>query len=270
MSRPVTALFVVSSLLFARPAGADDIVSLHQDNYFLTGFSRKHQSKFQVSLKIDLYPNEGHHSVHFAYSQRSRWNVYDRSQPFAENNYAPELFYTYWHRLPRHEPGAGCSFFRARAGAQHESNGESYPESRGWNRVYASARYGCYGEGGERYVLADLRLWAPPFGTKGNPNIAEYYGYGDLTLSAGSDGTERWYDAFDLTVQARKGTRDWGTGSVEVDARWKPPIEVLRRFTPFLAAQLFHGHGETLLRYDEVVTAFRVGVGFAERSTRAR
>lgn len=249
---------------------AFDLLTLYNDNYFVTGFTKKHQAKFQFSVKFDLWPNEGHHAVHFAYSQVARWNVYERSAPFAENNYSPELFYTFYHSLPRFEPEPGCGFARERLGAQHESNGESGNTSRGWNRIYASTRFACYQQDRRHYALADLKVWAPPFATDGNSDITKYYGYGELSLSAGRDGASGWINDFDFTVRMRKGTRDWGTGSVELDLHWTPPYPDAWRFTPRLVAQLFQGQGETLALYNEVVTAFRIGIGFADRSSRAR
>lgn len=253
-----------------RKRAAFDLLSLYKDNYFLTGFASKHQAKFQFSVKFDLWPNEGHHALHFGYTQKARWNVYDPSAPFAENNYAPGLFYTFHHHVPRFEPPPGCAFFRERLGVEHESNGEGGADSRGWNRVYGSSRFACYDQAGEGYVLADLEVWAPPFGVGANRDLTKFIGFGELALSAGRDGAQGWTNDVDLTVRLRKGTRDWGSGSLQVDGRWTPPYPAGWRFTPRLVVQLFHGHGETLLLYDEVVTAFRVGIGFSDRSTRSR
>lgn len=225
--------------------------------------------KFQFSAKFDVWPNEGRHAVYFAFTERVRWELYKPSSPIPEQNLSPELFYTFYHHAKRYEPEPGCAFFRERAGVQHESNGEGDETSRGWNRLFVSSRFACYSE--ERFFgLAELKAWAPPVFIRSNPDISRFYGYGELTMSFGHDGTSGWPGEFDLTTTLRKGTRDWGTGSVELDAQYGPPLGEHFRFTPKLYVQLFHGFGETLLRYDEVVTAFRVGISFSDRATRAR
>lgn len=247
-----------------------DLLSLYQDNYFLTGFggATSNQVKFQFSAKFDLWPNRGHHGVFFAFTEKSRWYLYDKSAPFAENNFLPELFYTYFHHEGRYDPPPRCAFFHERAGIVHESNGEDVG-SRGWNRVYAESRFACYGET-SRYFITALKIWAPAIGIQDNPDIHKYLGYGELSFSIGRDGWSGWLNDMDLTVHLRKGTRDWGTGSVEVDARYRPPYGTSFRFTPHVYAQLFQGFGETLLRYDQTVTAFRIGIGFSDRSSRSK
>ena len=248
-----------------------DLLSLYQDNYFLTGFggATSNQVKFQFSAKFDLWPNRGHHGVFFAFTEKSRWYLYDRSAPFAENNFMPELFYTYFHHESRYDPPPKCAFFHERLGIVHESNGEQAERSRGWNRAYVESRFSCYGDT-SRYFTTTLKVWAPAIGIQDNPDIHKYLGYGELSFSIGRDGWSGWLNDMDLTVHLRKGTRDLGTGSVEVDARYRPPYGTSFKFTPHVYAQLFQGFGETLLRYDQSVTAFRIGIGFSDRSSRSK
>ena len=168
-----------------------DLLTFYKDNYFLTGFTDATEVKFQFSAKFDVWPNRGPHAVYFAFSQKSLWNIYRVSQPFAENNYAPELFYSYFHAPNRYEPAPGCGFFLERAGFIHESTGESGARSRGWNRIYGESRFACY-DAGRNYGAATLQLWAPPLGVTDNPDIAKFMGYGELSLGIGSDGGQRW------------------------------------------------------------------------------
>src|SRR6187402_3313938 len=163
-----------------------DLLTFYKDNYFITGFSMETQAKFQFSAKFDIWPNRGKHAAYFAFTQKSLWDIYRTSQPFAENNYAPELFYSYYHAPGRYDPTVGCGFFFERLGAIHESTGEAGDESRGWNRVYGETRFACY-DSARRYLSVTLSVWAPPFGVRDNPSIARYLGYGELYLSVGSD-----------------------------------------------------------------------------------
>ncbi|MCU0684197.1 MAG: phospholipase A, partial [Polyangiaceae bacterium] len=231
-----------------RPKSVVDLLTLHEDNYFITGFSKGTQAKFQFSFKYELWPNEGPHAVQFAYTQRSLWALYDTSSPFVETNYAPELFYTYYHRHER-DAAPGCGFFLERAGLQHESNGQSEPLSRGWNRLYAETRFGCRDEGSRHLAAVRLRVWAPPIGTADNPAITRYLGYGELGISYGFDA--RSLGNLSLSAIGRKGTsRRLALGSLEFDLRWRPAYESFLsgwRLTPHLYAQAYTGYGEMLV-----------------------
>lgn len=254
----------------APPAGrpADlDLLTLYKDNYVLTGFTDAQEMKFQFSAKFDLWPNRGPHAVYFAFSQKSLWDIYRPSQPFLENNYAPELFYSYFHAPRRYDPPPGCGFFFERVGFIHESNGEDGARSRGWSRVYGESRFACY-DSVHDYGALTLELWYP-MDTLDNPDIARYLGYGELSLGVGTDRGRGLLGDWEVAVHARKGTGSWGAGSVEVDARWRPRYDELWRFTPYLYGQAFTGYGETLRSYDRALTAFRVGIGFGDRSTRS-
>ena len=70
-------------------------LTLHDRNYFITGFSKESQAKFQLSLKYNLWPNASAHAVYVGYTQLSFWNIYEPSQPFSEINFNPGLFYEY-------------------------------------------------------------------------------------------------------------------------------------------------------------------------------
>ena len=269
-SPPASPPATAAAVLPVEEKASLDLLTFHKDNYFLTGFTADTQVKFQFSAKYDIWPNTGHHAAHFAITQKSLWDIFSTSSPFRENNYNPELFYTYFHNADRYVAPIGCAFFYQRAGVDHESNGESVPRSRGWNRVYGESRFACYGEG-HNYGMVTLRAWAPPFGTNDNPDIVRYLGYGELALSAGTEGSGRWYGEADVTVRGRKGTsRKLGVGSIQIDARWRPRLFAVSRFTPYLFAQFFTGYGETMLTYNDPLTNIRVGIGFSDRSTRSQ
>ncbi len=246
-----------------------DLLTFYKDNYFITGFTRAVEAKFQFSAKFDLWPNRGPSAVYFAYSQKSLWNMYLRSSPFAETNYNPELFYTFYHHEGRYQPPPGCAFFHERAGAVHESNGLDGTTSRGWDRIYIESRYDCHAANG-LFASATLEVWVPFFDSN-NPDIVHYLGYGELSLDVGGDRGAGWFDQWEVTVTGRKGTSaSISLGSVQIDGRWRPPTGNAWRFTPFLYAQLFTGYGETLLSYDREVSAFRIGIGLSDISTRSR
>lgn len=269
MSRTLLLALLVVSL--PRAAAADEapaepsIVSFHRTNYFVTGFTRGTQAKFQLSVKYDLWPTRGHHTVYLAYTQKSLWDIYDPSAPFRETNYAPEIFYAFYHGDSREDVEQGCGFFSERAGAEHESNGQSGDASRSWNRLFVDTRFAC--RSGHRYAVATLRAWLP-FLLHENPDIVKTQGYGELGVTLGKeDPNDVWANGV-VSVVARKGTsKSLAKGSVQVDGRYRL-FALGWPFVPFLWAQVFTGYGESLLTYDRATTSVRVGIGLSDRVPR--
>ena len=100
-----------------------DLLTFYKDNYFITGFTKSVEAKIQVSAKFDLWPNGTRSAVHLAFTSKLLWNIYRPSAPFAETNYNPEIFYTFFHHKDRYARPPGCGFFYERFGVEHESKG---------------------------------------------------------------------------------------------------------------------------------------------------
>lgn len=208
---------------------------------------------FQVSLKKQIM-NTG---FHVAYTQKSFWQAYnyDDSSPFRETNYNPEIFYRFLpgsalHRLLGNGPL--LSNMGADIGFEHQSNGQSMPDSRSWNRAYVTPFYA----GGD--LVAWLKLWyitedskkRSPDGIEGsdNPDIADYMGYSEFHLKYQYAGDQL------LHLMAR-GNPDKGKGAASLT--WSIPIT---HGGAFFMVQAFHGYGDSLIDYDREIT--RVGAGF--------
>jgi phospholipase A1/A2 len=244
-----------------------DILTFHRSNYWLTGFTRSTEVKFQFSFKYDLWPSRGHHTVYLAYTQKSLWDLYEKSAPFRESNYAPEVFYAHYHSDSHSQPNPGCGLFSEQLGVEHESNGEAAEASRSWNRIFGEVDATCYGK--STYGLVGLRLWYP-IGITENRTIVKTQGYGELSAGVGVDDDALHMNGL-LTVAVRKGmSGDWGKGSVVVDARWRPTYQRLFgkawKFAPYAWSQFFAGYGETLATYDAPTTSVRLGIGFTDRA----
>lgn len=244
-----------------------DVLTFHRANYLLTGFTNATQVKFQFSFKYDLWPNRSHHTVYLAYTQKSLWDVYDKSSPFRESNYGPEIFYAHYHSETHGQPNAGCGLFSEQAGVEHESNGESSDASRSWNRIFIGAEAMCYGK--PTFGLLGLRAWYPVFIAE-NKTIVKTQGYGELSLGAGIDDEELHMNGL-VTVALRKGwSKTLAKGSVTVDARWRPSYQSVLgkgwKFVPYVWFQYFAGYGETLATYDSASSSARVGIGFTDRA----
>jgi phospholipase A1 len=206
----------------------------------------KTESKFQISFKIPagrgLFAGNG--DLYFAYTQLSMWQVYNRenSAPFRDNNYEPELFLTFDTNFDV----AGLNNRLISLGFVHQSNGQTYPLSRSWNRLYTA------------FVLQKAR-WIATFrpwyripdqdGLDDNPDIEKYMGYGDLRLAhAWRQGTISCLLRNNLRIPGNKGAIELGYSF--------PLNKILRGYV-----QYFNGYGESLLDYDHPNN--RIGLGIA-------
>ena len=140
------------------------------------------ETKMQVSFKSkiaeDLFKTRA--DVWFGYTQKSDWQIFNqgrKSAPFRNTDYEPEIFIT---QPVKADLPFGGKLRMVGAGFVHQSNGQSRPESRSWNRVYAMAGM----EWGKLTVIP--RVWVRAFDQKGddddNPDINKYMGYGDLKV----------------------------------------------------------------------------------------
>ncbi|MGQ0619507.1 MAG: phospholipase A [Panacagrimonas sp.] len=218
-------------------------------------YSRDYESAqtevlFGVSAKLrPLGP-----PLYFAYSQRSFWSLYDsdRSRPFRETNYNPEIFYRY---LPARAPSKPEPDFiwGLDGGYEHESNGRNIPESRSWDRLYVAP---FFERGG---TALQLKIWyrLPEDAKKAeddasgddNPDIDDFYGYSELHVQR-RIGRDRRYH---LMVRGNPAT---GRGAVQFEYSWRIADRDL-----FWHAYFWHGYGESLQDYNDSVT--RLGIGFA-------
>ncbi len=256
----------------ARPAKTEDapeldVLTFHRPNYFISGFTRDTQVKFQFSIKYDFWPSTSHHTVYFGYTQKSLWDLYSESSPFRESNYAPELFYAHFHSEIHGQPNPGCGLFSEQLGIEHESNGEASDASRSWNRLFIDIEATCYGS--PLYGLLGLRLWYP-LGLSENATIAQTQGYGELVLGIGFDDDAAHLNGL-ITLALRKGANfELSKGSLLADARWRPIYQRLLgaawKFAPYIWLQAFVGYGETLGTYDSTSTSLRAGIGFSDRA----
>ncbi len=213
----------------------------HADRYH----GRQSEIVFKLSAKQDLFGTR----FYVAYSQISFWQAYDKgnSAPFRDTNYNPEIF----HRF--RESGLGPWQLGADAGFEHESNGQRMPLSRSWNLLYLTPSLR-----GDNWLLRlKLRYRIPepaksaPGAADGddNPDITDYLGFSD-------------FDAYYLLPkrhQAHLQVRGLiGSNKGNVSLNYSVPIP--HSDTGFFVLRLFHGYGESLMDYRELVS--RVGVGF--------
>jgi phospholipase A1 len=208
------------------------------------------EAKFQISFKTkaaeNIFGNNG--DLWLGYTQSSRWQVYngDQSRPFRETNYEPEalLVFRNGYGLP-----GGWRGRMAAVGINHQSNGRSDPLSRSWNRLMFN-----FGFDREDWALV-VRPWVriSDGSDDDNPDMEDYMGRGDITLSHVRGGHR-------YTLMARHSLRggDRSHGALQFD--WGFPIH--RAFRGHL--QVFNGYGESLIDYNHRATYIGLGISLQD------
>ncbi len=228
-------------------------LSLYKPNYFMpvswtdeTERDDDVEAQFQISFKQRI----GHTHVFFAYTQVSFWGMWDSgdSRPFRETNFNPEMFYRW--RAKKHPFGPIDIDF----GLEHESNGQSQPDSRSWNRAYIRPIYMT------RNWRVQLKLWARVFDPDepstvdnpdgdDNPDIIDFMGNHELEIDW------RFSEGRRLSLMNRYNF-DEGNGALRL--RY---IEPTTADGIYWFVQAFHGYGESLIDYDREIS--RLGIGVA-------
>ncbi len=204
----------------------------------------RNEIKMQFSFKVPLARNVlfGHGLLSFGYTQQSFWQAYNGnySSPFRENNYEPELLLTF---LGDYALGS----FHGRLvtlSVNHQSNGQSEPLSRSWNRVmldFVLEHSGTYLSIKPWWRIAEAPL------EDDNPDIEEYLGNFELRLL-------RKYNNHSIGMMWRNTLHRDNKGALQLDYTF--PIN--RRLRGYL--QLFNGYGESLIDYNHNSKSAGIGV----------
>jgi len=192
-------------------------------------------------------------SLWFGYSQLSTWQLFNGaiSRPFRTTDHEPELMYVYPTDVKL--PG-GWRWRYTGLGLVHQSNGQSLPYSRSWNRVYLMGGM----ELDDRFTVTG-RVWQrlDEKSTKDdNPDIADYIGRAELT------GLWKFNRDNTLGVTVRHNLRDSGRGSVRLE--WLKAIGDSAKSNLRLHTQLFSGYGDTLVDYNRKRTVLSVGISLVD------
>ena len=201
--------------------------------------------KFQISLKYALADFQEYGAVWFGYTQLSLWQFYNKtnSQPFRETVYEPELIYSL----------RPTDFSILNLGAVHQSNGESNPRSRSWNRVYIQPGIEIIDDGSNRLLL-QVRWWQRTQETLAgddNPDIADFLGYREVELRYVQDG------GWQVDAIARSKSIQ-----LDVAAPWRTwfMLDGAEEGNLNIHLQYFSGYGETLLDYNQNHVNWGIGV----------
>jgi phospholipase A1 len=206
---------------------------------------KKAEVTFQLSLKVKLWQDILGQKLDlwFGYTQRSFWQFYnfDDSSPFRETNYEPELLLNF--RTDYRILGLNGRFINL--GFNHQSNGQSKPLSRSWNRAVVNFSF-------ERdqfsFLLKGWYRIPESAEDDDNPKIEKYLGYGEI-----------WGYYFlkkhRLGLMLRNNLSFHNNrGALQVE--WSFPL--VKWVSGYV--QYFVGYGESLLDYNHSVN--RMGIGF--------
>jgi phospholipase A1 len=222
------------------------------------------EARIQISVRTKIgqgfLPDSlsgGHDSLWFAYSQQSYWQILTSSlsRPFRTTDHEPELIYIV--PTPADLPG-GWRLRYSGVSLNHQSNGQSLPLSRSWNRLIFMAGM----EKGERFAVSG-RIWNRLTDTDSvddNPDIEDFVGRAELA------GGWKINNDNSLILTVRNSLSQPANGSYRIE--WlsklgdsgRPGRDSALRFH----TQLFSGYGDSLVDYNRWRTVLSVGLSLVD------
>ena len=260
--RPISLAVVVSDGVNTLPTlGSPANNAVTPQNY------RRTENKIQLSVRTKIAKGllkngdrdeDDHDSLWFGYSQQSYWQLFSPSisRPFRSTDHEPEVIYIYPHQIPLL---GGWNYRLSGAGLVHQSNGQSKPLSRSWNRVYlmgaVEKQLGPYSS-----VNLQARVWdrlRESSGADDNPGIENFIGRGELTANW------RINQANTLGVTVRHSLRSEARGSTRID--WMTAPSSSPNYTGLrYHVQFFSGYGDSLIDYNRKRNALSVGLSLVD------
>ena len=224
---------------------------------------RRTEMRMQLSVRTKLASNLLTHgsatlrdSLWFGYTQQSYWQLFSPhiSRPFRNTDHEPEIVYVYPTdaKLPW-----GWRWRYSGIGLVHQSNGQSDPLSRSWNRVYLMTGM----ELDDRWRLSG-RIWKrihESAADDNNPGITSYVGRAELGVGWNPDRDNT------LSLTLRHSLDSHARGSARLE--WMQGLGtrfVGQRTNLRLHTSLFSGYGDSLIDYNHKRTVFSIGVSLVD------
>ncbi|MDO9278092.1 MAG: phospholipase A [Polaromonas sp.] len=256
--RPLSFTVIGSNTVNEQPSSsAANHTALAPVNYSNT------ETRLQLSMRTKVAQgllthgdSERKDSLWFAYSQQSYWQVFSSniSRPFRTTDHEPELVYVYPTdaRLP-----FDWRLRYSGVGLVHQSNGQSLPLSRSWNRVYLMA-----GVELDNRWMVQARVWkrlAENAASDDNPGIENTVGRAELKAMWNVN------QKHSVGLTWLHSLRQDGNGSARLE--WLRTIgsrDDGGRSNLRLHTQLFSGYGDSLIDYNRKRTVFSVGLSLLD------
>ena len=229
--------------------------AMYHDNYFITGVPTDRRidkysadAKFQISVRQILFRNilPRNNILALTYTQKSFWDIYRKSSPFAENNYNPSINISRPIVLDGKMSGA------ISLGLEHESNGRDSIWSRSRNFFTFSGSW-LFTDN----VSMQVKFW-PGWPSSDNHDLYDYKGWGLFALNYCSPGEKL---ILSCVVSPRGFFRAFNT---QLEAN----IKVWDTANQFLFIQWHQGYAESLIEYNRYSSMVRVGICIKPKNRR--
>lgn len=217
---------------------------------------RSIEAKFQFSVRTKVLQDVGltGGDVWLAFTQQAMWQIWNGrdSKPFRNTDYEPEAMYVAPVPKGLRPLPWGWQWRFGQFGLAHQSNGQSDPLSRSWNRVYLSTGF----ERGDWTVTPRItQRLNEPYATDNNPDLADYRGRGEVQIG--------WTPGAATTSLVLRSTlQDVQYGALQFE--WTYPVNRSQPNGLRWFVQVFRGYGETLTDYNFRQTSFGVGLTFMQ------
>ena len=218
------------------------------DNYFITGAptNKKVNSstadiKFQISIRQLLFKNllPRNQILALTYTQKSFWNIYEQSAPFADNNYNPGLSLS----RPITHNGALIGF--SSIAFEHESNGKDSLDNRSCNSFVLSGVYFF-----NDLFSTQIKVWGGWLSDENKDLYSKYRGYGLMAINYRSQRDKIWCS---MVINPRDRFKSFNT---QMEISYKPSSNT----NQYIFLQWYNGYGESLLEYNQYTSMIRVGI----------
>lgn len=220
---------------------------MFHDNYLITGVPTNEEInkqtadvKYQISISQRLTKSRlpFNSTLLLTYTQKSFWDIYKNSSPFADNNYNPGL--TLVKPVLSNQQLKGV----ATLSLEHESNGLDSIYSRSWNFMTLSFVY-FYNAN----ISVQARIWTGNLGEE-NKDLFQFRGNGLIALNYRSNKDKFWVSlVLNPTLRIR-------AVNTILELNFKPTETA----NQYIFLQWYNGYGENLFDYNQYTSMVRFGI----------
>ncbi|MFA5695389.1 MAG: phospholipase A [Proteiniphilum sp.] len=222
--------------------------SIYKDNYFISGIPLNKRidgetadARFQVSIRHRLTTSRlpFNSFLYLTYTQKSFWDIYQKSAPFRDSNYNPGIglgrYIIVDNRL------TGAAFLQL----EHESNGRDSLDSRSTNWLGLSGKYFFTSN-----LAVSFKVIIPFMNEEENIDLYDYRGTGNFTADYKTSGNQWWLSG---TYSLRKSVKD-------VNLKLTAGFKISDKFNQYIFGELYSGTGDSLLDYKRRDLQIRAGI----------